>query len=201
MPEATVLVPDTGSKKAHFWQRTIGANDVLDEYVQLGEVGLPSYFITAAAVATTTAASHMLQAMAGATLPVRLRRVWVTQNGAPGAVTAFPLQLVRVITAGTGGTAVTARPFDTAAAAAGAAGMTLPTVKGTEGVVLFDKTIWLGTAAIPVRDHPLFWEEQPRSQPIIIPAGTANGIVLKNTAGVATSTLSIVFEVTEANFV
>jgi hypothetical protein len=200
MAESIVQVTEGSGKKLHTWNRTIGANSIEDEFVLPGELPYPTYTVSAAGIATTTAASHMMQLMAGASLNVRVRRIRISQNAAAGAVSAFPLQIVRVTTAGTGGTALTARPYDTAAAAAGGAGMTLPTVKGTEGTILFDASVWVGTGAIPIRD-PWEWVQVPSSQPIIIPAGTANGIVIKNTAGIATSTLDITIEFAETNFV
>jgi hypothetical protein len=200
MAEAFVNVTEGSGKKLHGWDRTIGANTVVDEFTLPGEYPMGTYTISAAAIATTTAASHLLQIMAGASLNVRVRRIFLSQNAAPGSVSICPLQIVRVTTAGTGGGAITARPFDNADAAAGAGGLTLNTVKGTEGNILWDQTIWLGTGAIPIVS-PFVWTQMPNSKPIIIPAGVANGIVIKNTLGIATSTVDITVELVETAFV
>lgn len=199
MGESIVQVTEGSGKKLHTWQRTIGANNVEDEYVIQGEQALATYSVVAAGVATATAASHLMQVMAGASLNVRIRRIRVSQNAAAGSVSVFPLQIVRVTTAGTGGTAVTPGKFDNGDAAAGATGMTLPTAKGTEGTILWDESIWLATGAIPTRQ---IFEviHLPASKPFIIPAGTTNGIVLKNTTGIATSTLDITVEIVETSF-
>lgn len=202
MAESIIQVaPDSTGKKLHTNSRTIGANTVEDEFTLSGEFPYATYTVVAASVATTTAASHLMQIMAGASLNVRIRRIRVTQNVAPAGVTVWPLQVLRLTTAGTGGTSVTARPYDSADAAAGGGGMTLPSAKGTEGVILWDQALWLGTGAIPVNNNSMEWIQLPNSKPILIPAGTSNGIAIKNTIGVATSTVDISIEFVETAFV
>ncbi len=200
MAETGVLVPNTGSIKMHGWDRTItGPGTVQDEYIQHGEVGLPTYIISGSQTIPAAANDHIGQIMAGSTLPVRVRRIRVSQHAAPAAVAAMEHQVVRLTTAGTGGTAITARPYDTTAAAAGATGIALPGVKGTEGVVLLRRSVFLGTAAIPLMS---WWEwiESLNVQPLIIPAGTANGLAIKAiTGGTASFTWEIEF--TETTFV
>jgi hypothetical protein len=197
--ENFINVTEGSGKKAHTYNRTVGANDVHDEATVPGEYPLPGFTASAAGVATTTAASHLMQLMATATGPLRVRRILVTQNAAAGAVGGLPLQIVRLTTAGTGGTVITPRPLGTGTAAATA--MTLPTAKGTDTTaILWEESIWLGTAAIPGLKNWMLWEQLPNSEPIIIPTGTANGIAIKNTAGVATSTLNIVIEFVQALF-
>lgn len=201
MTEATLAVTAGSGTLLRTDTKTISSNTVHREFMLIDDWSLPTYTVTAAGVATTTAASHLMQLMAGSSLNVRIRRIRVTQNAAAGSVSVYPLQLVRVTTAGTGGTAITARPYDTAASAAGAAGMTLPSAKGTEGNILWDESIWLATGAIPGVLNKFEWVQLPNSQPLIIAAGTSNGIVIKNTSGIATSTLDIAVEFTETSYV
>lgn len=200
MVESFINVTEGAGKKAHTNQRTIGANVVEDEYTLPGEYAYATYTFSASAVSHATAASHMLQIMAGASLNVRIRKIVVSQRGVPAAVISTEFVFVRLTTAGTGGTVITARPYDGADAAAGATGMTLPTAKGTEGVTLWDESIWLGTVAVPVATNKLVWTQTPGTKPIIIPAGTTNGLAIKNSAG-STATMDITVEVVETNFV
>lgn len=190
----------TGVKLATGATYTENANTVQDPKVIQGEAYLPVYTFVASAVALSTSTSHLLEIMAGAALNVRIRRITVTQNTASGAVNAVAYLLFRLTTAGTGGTAVTARPFDTSDAAAGATGMTLPSSKGTEGVQLWQESAWVGTAAIPIAASALRWVEVDMDKPIIIPAGTSNGLAIKMVGGSAAGTVDISVEFSETSF-
>lgn len=81
--------------------------------------------------------------------------------------------------------------------------MTLPTVKGTEGVELFRRRLALTqTLATSSSIVPQWeWVQCANCKPIIIPAGTANGIALKIGAGRAGAQVDINVEVVETNFV
>jgi len=200
--ESFINQTEGSGKKSHTWDRTIGANLIQDEFVLPGEFPYATYSVVAAAVSGATAASHIIQIMAGATLPVRVRRIELTYVGAAAAVATYSMQVFRLTTAGTGGTAITPRPYDSADAASGATAMTLPTAKGTEGVQLGQKSLWVMTAAIPPNSKNDFvWEQKPGEKAIIIPAGTANGIAIKNPTGVAAVTYDVWIELVETNFV
>jgi hypothetical protein len=200
MAESIVQVTEGSGKKLHTWARTIGANTVEDEAVYPAEYPVPTYTVLGGSVIFTTAASHLLQVMAGASLHVRIRRITITQQVMAGAIADQRIQVFRLTTAGTGGTAVTARPFDTGDVAAGASGMTLPTAKGTEGTQLLDRSFILASAAIPTTGNRFEWIQAPNGKPIIIPAGAANGIAIKNVSGVATATCNIEVEFTETAY-
>jgi hypothetical protein len=195
MAESNVQVTEGSGKKLHTDSKTVGANTVEDEYTLLGEVFLASYTVYAPAISGATAAAHCMQLMAGGTNKVRVRRITVQQVAAPAGANRF--EIYRVTTAGTGGTAITARPYDTSDAAAGAAGMTLPTVKGTEGVVLGSLLPQVITAAGTTAKWE--WRQHERGKPITIPAGTTNGIVLK-AIGLAATTYDFEIEFTESSF-
>lgn len=203
MPESIVQVTEGTGKKLHTFNRTIGANSVEDEVVLLGEQYVTTYSVVPGAVTTTTTLnSHMLQIMAGASLVVYVRRIAIYQLLAAAAYTPAQIQIRRLTTAGTGGTAGTLAAFDSTDAAAGAATMVLPAVKGTEGAVLWDSVMTVqGVAAAGLRD--LVWEfnaDRLRTKAIRIPAGTANGICVKNATAVATSTYIILALISESNF-
>jgi len=199
MAETFVNVTEGSGKKLHAWDRTIGANTVLDEFTIPGEYPLATYTVQAQAVSGATAASHLMQLMAGASLNVRIRRIYLHGIAATAGTVRF--EIVRLTTAGTGGTAVTARPYDSADSAAGAAGMTLPTVKGTEAAfTLWPITVGEAAAAPQTEANASGWQQVGNGKPIIIPAGTANGIALK-CSGLAATTFDVVIEFVETSFV
>jgi len=203
MAESLVAVTQGSGKNLHTWNRTIGANSVEDEYVLLGENGLASYMIVAQ-MSTATADSHLLQIMAGASLKVRVRRIEITQLTLATTVTLMDVALLRLTSAGTGGTAVTPQVLDTADGASGATGMKLPTAKGTEGGNPGRSTMYmmqtLGVSAT-LGQPGLVWDfDRPRSKPLVIPAGAANGLAIKNVTAVAAGNVTIQVWIDEANF-
>lgn len=202
MAESYLNLTEGSGKKAHTFERTIGANSVHDSVVIPGEHYLASYVAYSGNVSNATASAHVLQLMAGSSLQVRVRRIRVEQNtnATTGSVCTF--EVYRLSTAGTGGTSVTPAKFDTGDAASGATAMTLPSAKGTEGVVVFGTAIVLRQAVAAsgaVVDDVWEWEQHPGTKPLIIPAGTSNGIAIK-TSGVAGSTVLAMIEFTESNF-
>jgi hypothetical protein len=204
MAESSVQVTEGVGKKLHTWQRVItGPGTVEDEFMIPGEYPYASYtIVTDGAVVLATAASHLLQIMAGAALNVRIRRIQVSPFVPPAAINTMELQIVRLTTAGTGGTAKTPRRNSTADAAAGCTGMTLPTAKGTETDIWWSGGVTWPTAAIPGQTFPVWkWEQMPGQEPLIIAAGTTNGIALKNITGVATASCIVAVDLTETPFV
>ena len=204
MTENFVNVTEGSGKKLHTSNRTIGANDVHDEYTLPGEFDLPSYNVYSGTVSTATAASHLLQLMAGASLKVRIRYIRIEQVANATASTPTTIEIWRLSTAGTTpATTVTPRPFETTDVASGATGMTLPSVKGTESVA------WRGLI-LPMRqtiaaagsqvDGVFEWYQKLGQKPLIIAAGTANGIVIKNVAAVAGGSLMVNIEFVETSF-
>jgi len=181
--ESVVQVTEGSGKKLHTNSYTVGANTVEDEFTVPGEYPYATYVAYAPGISGATAAAHGLQLMAGASLKVRVRRVTVQGIAVPAA--ANRVEIVRLSTAGTGGGAVTNRPFDTASAAVGATAMTAPTVKGTE--VAFLASLVPNQVTAVGSTAKWEWVQHPYSQAIVIPAGTANGIALKFTGLAATS--------------
>lgn len=194
--ESLVQVTEGVGKKLHTWQRTIGANSVEDEFVVAGLPPYPTYSAVSSG-GIASGADHIFQLMAGSSLNVYVTRIKFTQ-ATVGTASVLQSSVLRLSTAGTGGGVVTPRPLDSGDTAAGATVMTVPTAKGTEGVELWrPDRLNLVTAAplsLPTRDHYL-WEPMGIAKPIRIPAGTSNGICLKNTgAGIATDTIEFVVE-------
>lgn len=190
--------------KLHTYQVTIGANDVDDEIVRLGDQYLGSYVIDTPAVSIATASDHVLQIMAGATNKVWLRRLRVYQVGLATTAAVWQWQLFRLTTAGTGGGSVATDKLDESDAAAGAAGLTLNTVKGTEGTRLYSGSAGLIQTVPTGGFDPLIldldFDKNPRLKPVRIAAGTTNGVALKATTGHAGATVQVVAELTEQSW-
>jgi hypothetical protein len=201
--ESLVQVTSGAGPKLHTWQRTVGANNVEDEVVLTGEHHLATYIAAAGSLSIATAAAHVMQLMAGASLNVYVRRISVFQYVAATTAALAPLSLVRLTTAGTGGTSVTPAALDTSDAASGAAAMTLPTVKGTEGVQVGVHTAAL-IQTVPVGGGSALLTEwnfdSLRRKGLRIPAGAANGIALKNVAAQAGASVVVEIEFTEAGY-
>jgi len=186
---------------------TENSQTVRDEKSILGENYLASYTITTSGtsgVSIATANSHPLQIMAGASLKVRVRRIEVHQATVATTVALPVFSLFRLTTAGSGGTAVTPNPLNPADSASGATAMKLPSSKGTEAaeittaVPYFMQTLAASNQLIqPI----IVWDfDRPRSQPLIIAAGTSNGIAVKNVTAVAAGQVVIVAWIDETPF-
>ena len=198
MAEGFVNVTEGSGKKLHTFNLTIGANSVEDEIVRLAPGYLASYTASYSGAPTATANSWLCQLQAGASLNVYVTRIRIIQRIAPGATTIQTFETRRSTVAGTAGTAVTARPDDSTDAASGATGILLPTA-GTEGVLLWSETKSLKVA--PFDPTPLLeWTPAAYGKPFRIPAGTANGIFVKNIAAIAAAQMDIMIDFYEANF-
>jgi hypothetical protein len=200
--ESFVEVTQGSGTKLHSYQRTIGANAVEDEVVVLGEQYLAGYVSSPSSVAVSTSNSHLLALMAGSSLKLYIRRITVTQFGMASAAGTLAVQIFRLTTAGSGGgTTGTPRKLDTADAAAGATALTLNSSKGTEEANPTIRGQLTLRAAEPVLDSDGFrWEQHPNQKALIVPAGTANGIAIKNTTNDANATVVCRIEFDEANF-
>jgi hypothetical protein len=192
--QSSINITEGAGKRINTWDRTISATLVQDQFTLPGEYPLASYVAPFTSVSTATANSHILQLMAGSANYVRIRRIHVEQAANATAASNLSLQIFRLTTAGTGGTAVTPEKMDSGDAAAGATAQTLPTVKGTEAanatftsVILMRQVVAATGAQI---DDLWEWQQLPNGKPLIIPAGTANGIALKNVAAIAGGTLT-----------
>lgn len=203
MAEATIAVTAGSGTLLHSYTRTIGGNTVHNEAMVLAEPHLASYLVSVGP-STATANSHLLQIMAGATLKVRIRRIEVHQELLATTATLMDLRLYRLTTAGTGGTAGTLAALDPSESAAGATAMTLPTTKGTEGALLgLQNPYMLQTigASAPLIQPIALWDfDRLRSKPLVIAAGTSNGIAIKNVDAVAGGGVFINVWLDEATF-
>ena len=189
----------TPDAKLHTNTRTIGAHTVEDEVVILGEPYIASYAVMAGAVSCATAGDHLIQLMAGASLNVRVRRISVYQNAAAASSTRMTLDIVRLTSAGTGGSALTPVKYESSDSAAGATGMQIPTANGTEGDILHRAAMRVVSTSVDQQDW--VWHQLPNAKPFVIPAGTSNGIAVKHNTGTdASATVRIVIEFDETSF-
>lgn len=205
MAESFINLTEGSGKKAHTWNRTIGANDVHDEFTLPGEYPLATYSVVATGISAATSADHVIQIMAGSSLNVRIRKIEIQQATLITSASESSVFVMRLTTAGSGGTSVTARPYDSADSAAGATAQTLPSSKGTEGVTLDILRTWpiqtYSTAGGPGSGQRDERVQLPNTKPIIIPAGTSNGIALKVTTGRAGMSFDVIIEFVETSFV
>jgi hypothetical protein len=204
MGESIVQVTEGTGKKLHTWNYTVGANTVEDEVVVPGPFPWATYEVHASGVSTATANDHLLCLNAGASLKVRVIRIRLEQLGNAAAAAAASISVVRTTTTTpTGGTAITANPFDTADAAAGAAGRSLPTVKGTETAELLRPALVFRQAVSATGaqvDDFWEWTAVNFSKAIVIPAGATNGLVVKTPGAVAGATVQVSMEFVETAF-
>lgn len=202
MPDATVQINEgTGVLLSH-WNRTKTSNSVLEAAQVISEPYLAAYTVSVTtAVALTTANDHLLQIMAGNLNRVILRRLQVSLAVNATAETRCVFQLLRLTSAGTGGTAYTPRALDPVDTASAATAMTLPSSKGTEGNILWTQARVVPDTTQTIDSDTLLidmdWTD-PRTKGPVIAAGTSNGIALKNITAVAPATVHIYLEYVEA---
>lgn len=202
------VTPGSGAKLATGPTYTENSNVVQDEKVILGLQYLAEYRTVTGStgVSAATADSHLIQIMAGSTLNVYIPRIRVYQFGAATTAILGTMNVVRLTSAGTGGGVPAIAPVDTTDAAAGATAMTLPTVKGSEGAAVdqsvgyFVQTV---SASLGIPLAALIYDidfRGPRGKVLRIPAGTANGIAVKQRTAVAAATVVLAVELFEAPY-
>jgi len=204
MTATSVQVNSTGGTRMAANSYTEGGVTVLDEKTINGEQYLPYYAAGSSSGALlTTANDHQLQLMAGASLNLYVRRILVYQVVLATTAAIGLFAVVRLSTAGTGGTALTPVALDTTDSASGATAMAMPTAKGTEG-----NRVWIGSAGL-MQTAPtagastLLFDinfDQLRGKALRVPAGTANGIAFKNLAAFPAASVYVNMWFTEASF-
>ena len=194
MSESSINVTEGSGKRLHTNDRTISSVLVQEQFVLPGEYALPTYSVLSGAASTATTDSHILQLMAGSTNHVRIRRIEIRQVANATSATVAQFSLARLSTAGSGGTTVGSAKFDPSGSAAGATAQRLPSSKGTEGDFLWTGFLPLRQAILATStqsDPVIAWEQRDGEQPIIIAAGTSNGLCVKLHSGVAGATVHV----------
>lgn len=197
MPVSSVAVTEGSGKNLHTWQRSISSVNREEQVVLLGEPADPTYTASFDAISIATASSHVIQLMAPVGVYVRVQKIVLWQYAAASTAAVGRIHVMRLTTAGSGGTTVDPQAFD-ADNTAGTTAQTLPSSKGTEGVLLipFVKVFRQAILATSTQDDgPISWQASPRGQSIILDPST--GLILKNIAAHASATVSGYIEFTE----
>ena len=184
-------------------QFTIGSDTVEVGRTSLDFTVHAAYtFPIAAAISTATANSHLMAWMAGSTYDVLLVDAVLKQLVSAGSATVGQFGLFRLTSAGTGGTSLTGAKQDNGDASVGCTCQTLPTVKGTETTLMYTDTgIMLSTAATAGQEDYLDWHWNPYMiKPPRIPAGTSNGMAIKEITAIATGTVAGWIRVLEVSY-
>lgn len=183
MSESSINVTEGSGKRLHTWDKTISSVLVQDQVVIEGEPHLATYAVPFDTTSVATLNDHVFQLMAGSSLHVYVRRIYLAQQGFATTATTV-LDVRRLSTAGTGGTAATPNPLDPSDAACGATFMNLPSSKGTEvgSSSLFRVPVTFAatsttTVLMPPSLDLAFDIRGAKS--LRIAAGTSNGIALK----------------------
>lgn len=127
--------------------------------------------------------------MAGSALNVRIRRIEISQWDLATTANKMQLILYRLLSAGSGGSALSVSPMDPSDTSAGTTAMVLPSSKGTQGSILYFGGMYmmqtLGVSSPLLTPGLVLDFDRPRTKPLIIPAGTANGIAIATNTAVA----------------
>lgn len=203
MAETFVEVTEGSGKKLHALSRTVSGSTVYDEAVAAAFPHAASYVARGYGLSTATAGSHLIQLMAGSTNNVYITKIRMFQIAMATALSLGQFSLVRLTTAGTGGTAITPSPLDTTDSASNTTAMTLPTANGTESTTVTTSSgmlIAAVTAAISRPEVLIYDFESLYTKPLRIPSGTLNGLCVRNVAAVAGATVAIEISFFEATY-
>jgi hypothetical protein len=205
MPESTVQVTEGAGKRLHTFNRTVAGVSIEDEVVLLGEPYEASYTASFNGISVATLNSHIFGLMAGATLNVYLRRIYLAQQ-TYSTTTITILSLLRLTTADTVGTLLSTAALDSTDAASGATIRTLGTA-GTEAATMYQWVMSYGATGTTALTNPggqvldQRWGPGTGLKSPRIAAGTANGLALKILiAGGAGNTVAGFIEFVERNF-
>lgn len=201
--ESVIGITEGSGKNQHTITTTWGGTAKEDQVVVLGTGHLPTYSMNGTAISTATSASHLFALEGDGTNYIHVTRIFVAgSDDVPAAAALVQLQVFRTTTASTTGTALNPRPYDGADTNPwGGRAVSLPGGKGTEGNMLLQGRIGLGTTATA---HPPTWEWIERKTPskaIIVGPAVTDGICLKIVTGIASAALDYTVEFTVSSFV
>jgi hypothetical protein len=201
--ESTLAVTAGSGTNLRTNTRTIAAVTVHEQAMLFAEGNAATYTAIARAISTATSTSHLLAIQGDGTNYCRVRRITIRQAAVAGAANTADIRVFRTSTAGTGGTAISARPFD-AADTNPYAGDTrsLPTSAGTVGDQLLQMRLGL-VAAQPINAlNMVEWRAQEgNTKPIIFGSSTSSGIAVRIETGIATSTVDVEIEFVVTSYI
>lgn len=196
---ATVQIAEGVGKLMRVIQRSIGGSTVYLQGVFTEDSPYDTFTAISAAVVAPAANDHVFQLMAGANKDVYLHRLVAWQLAAATAAAIDQYQLLRLTTAGTGGSAITPNPLDlTGNAVTATARGAVTASKGTEGAILDTQTAYflqtIGATPGGVQTTKLLDFDYRASDTMKprITRGAANGLALKALTTRAAASLVIV---------
>lgn len=198
MAESELAVTPGSGLNLRTDSKSIGGNTRHQQAVLQGDASRPTYTATATNISCATGTKHLMIIQGDGSNYTRVNRIYIATRGA-GTAGVLDIRVLRTSTAGTGGTTVNARPFDSADTDPyGGVCMTLPTANGTEGNQLLQRAIptYAATGSVGWTE----WKADDKAKPIILGTSTANGICLKLVTGIASITVDIEVEFTVSTF-
>lgn len=204
MTTSYVSFDEGSTKQVRTTERTDPADGTVYEWMYAAsEPILDAYTVAATNISGTTADSHLLQIMSGASNLVGIRRITIYQNAAANTTRQVRFALYRLSSAGTSGSSVTPSKLHPSSASNEAAAATLPTSKGTEtdlvgGIhaAIIQSTI-TNQANGPLLDIE-FGNDRERA--MWSAAGTGNGMCIKNLVADSSVTYDIFVRFVEADW-
>lgn len=189
MSESSLPLTDgDGSAGLRVNNQTIGGTAVDTQYVAVGQTGNPTYTMRFQDVSMATANAHLAVIMGNGTAYPKIHEIYITQGGTATGTAVPEFAVLRVSTVGTGGTAVSARPFNPSNTSPYSGScFVLPSSAGSEGDILLNGGMNVRTVNTGVV-QPFKWEQGLATEPIISGNGTASGIAIKNLRAVVGGT-------------
>lgn len=176
MAESFIEVTEGSGKKLRANSRTVGANTVHEEVMSLGPQYEASYTALLGA-SVATAGHHLFEIINGASTVIRIRRIELFQT-ADATAARSAMDLVRLSTTGTGGSAVTINRHDLADGASAATVNQGVTTGGTVSATIRRFELSFSAAApYGARSHSITeWNDVSGLKPIVVPASGRVGL-------------------------
>ena len=182
------LTDGDGSGGLRVNTQTIGGTAVDTQAVFVGQTPNRTYTMRFQDTSMATANAHLAVIMANGTSYVKVHEINIGQGGTATGTAVPEFQVLRVTTTGTGGTAVSARPFHPSNTSPYSGNcFTLPSAAGSEGDILLNGSMNVRTVNTGVVT-PWYWCAGDVTEPIITGNGTASGIAIKNLRAVVGGT-------------
>ncbi len=189
MSESSLPLTDgDGSGGLRVNTQTIGGTAVDTQAVFVGQTPNKTYTMRFQDTSMATANAHLAVIMGNGTAYPKIHEIHIAQGGTATGTAVAEIQVLRVTTAGTGGTAVSARPFHPSNTSPYSGScFVLPSAAGSEGDILLNDSMNLRTANTG-QVVPMHWTQTNFAEPIISGNGTASGIAIKNLRAVVGGT-------------
>lgn len=200
--ESTIPLTDgDGGSQLHTANRTISSVSVEDQAVIPAEHFVKTYSVSFTNISVATANDHIVSICADGTNYIRLQHIFIQQHAFATARALDDICVFRISTTPTGGTSVSARPFQPSDTDPwGGDVRTLPSAKGTEGNQMLKLPLWLAQSAEnTLTGNRVEWQHNRHTQPIIVGTATTAGLVIKTVTACAAATVTgyVIFTATD----